>query len=291
VHAVVADLCTPGLHVRATEPEERGRTVSSFAASTGVVAAINGDFFGRAFAPSGLAVGNGVHWPGTRHAGVWSAFVFGERRAEVPVDPADPRPAWVHEAVGGLPQVVMDGVPIVTYFSRFCDVRHPRSALGLSEDARTLYMIAIEGRSPRSVGATCGELAEIAAELGAWQAINLDGGGSTALFIEGRGVVTSPSEGAERPVANHVGLTFGTDGAYACPSALDEPNAEDAPAPASTPAPQRPAPVSSLGAPRSAPRTERARETRSVAVASLGAAGVALIGLAFALRAGPRPPS
>lgn len=216
VRAVLADLCTPGLRVRATRPEERGRTLSSFAQQRGAVAAINGDFYARGFVPVGLAIGDGARWPGTRDDGRWGLIAFGEGRVEVPASPADPPAEWMHEALGGVPQIVVDGVPVATYTSRFCSQRHPRSAVGFSEDGRTLILATVDGRSSRSVGATCAELAELMAELGAWQALNLDGGGSTGLYVGGR-IVTSPSDGAERPVANHLALLFGDEGVDACP--------------------------------------------------------------------------
>src|SRR5690606_19352298 len=71
---------------------------------------------------------------------------------------------------------------------------------------------------------TCAELAALMAELGAWQAINLDGGGSSALFVEGRGVINRPSDGAERAVANHLAIVRSeSGGADACPFACRAP--------------------------------------------------------------------
>lgn len=215
VRAVFVDLCTPQLRVRATRPSERGLTTSAFAERAGALAAINGDFFARGFAPVGLAIGEGERWPDAQLREDWSLFGAGPGRAGVLYDPRAP---WPSEAVGGVPQIVVDGVAVAPYESLFCRREHPRSALGIDREERTLIFAVVDGRSASSVGATCAELAALMAELGAWQAINLDGGGSSALFVEGRGLINRPSDGSERPVANHLAIVRSeSSGVDACP--------------------------------------------------------------------------
>lgn len=215
VRAVLVDLCAPGIRVRATRPSERGLTTSAFAERAGALVAINGDFFDRGFVPVGVAIGGGEPWPDARLREGWSVFGAGVGRADVP---ADSRAPWMREAVSGVPQIVLDGVTVAPYASRFCRREHPRSAVGIDREGRTLILATIDGRSSDSVGASCAELAALMAELGAWQAINLDGGGSSALFVAGRGVINAPSGGAERPVANHLAILRSDDrGVDACP--------------------------------------------------------------------------
>jgi hypothetical protein len=97
--------------------------------------------------------------------------------------------------------------------------RHPRSALGLDADGRSLMIVAVDGRQDHSRGVTLDELGKLMKELGAHQALNLDGGGSTALVIKdpATGVFTlanRPSETSttlpqvqvERPVADVIGV-------------------------------------------------------------------------------------
>ena len=61
--------------------------------------------------------------------------------------------------------------------------------------------MTVDGRRPGySVGATLPELAKVMLELGAAEAINLDGGGSTTMWLRGR-TVNLPSDGRERPVS------------------------------------------------------------------------------------------
>ncbi len=87
----------------------------------------------------------------------------------------------------------------------------PRSAVGVSQDQRYLLLMTIDGRQTNySEGATTAETAEWLARLGAWNGLNLDGGGSTSLVIEGPDraplVLNSPSGKYERWVANHLGV-------------------------------------------------------------------------------------
>jgi hypothetical protein len=94
--------------------------------------------------------------------------------------------------------------------------RHPRTAMGISEDRRTFFLVVVDGRSTTSAGMYGTELAELMSELGAWQAFNLDGGGSSEMWIKGRGTVNVPSDGTSRAVANHWGVFHGGAAAAHC---------------------------------------------------------------------------
>ncbi|PRX68949.1 uncharacterized protein DUF2233 [Nonomuraea fuscirosea] len=79
--------------------------------------------------------------------------------------------------------------------------RHPRTLLGTTRNG-SLILATIDGRQPGvTVGANFVEAAQFMRWLGATQAINLDGGGSTALFVDKK-VVNRPSDGAERGVGD-----------------------------------------------------------------------------------------
>jgi MYXO-CTERM domain-containing protein len=78
--------------------------------------------------------------------------------------------------------------------------------VGLSQDKKTLILMVVDGRSSASVGMTCTEVAAQMKSFGAYDAINLDGGGSTTMYLRGTGVVNTPSDGAERTVGNHLGI-------------------------------------------------------------------------------------
>jgi exopolysaccharide biosynthesis protein len=111
----------------------------------------------------------------------------------------------VVEAAGGGPQLVRDGQVFVDAVDeRFKpDVvigRNPRTAVGATASGE-LLLVTVDGRQAISRGVSLQELAELMKKLGAVQAINLDGGGSTTLSVKGL-VINSPSGGAERPVAD-----------------------------------------------------------------------------------------
>lgn len=79
--------------------------------------------------------------------------------------------------------------------------RHPRTLAGVTRDGKLLVAV-VDGRAPGStIGASFFEAAELMRWLGARDAINLDGGGSTTMVI-GKKVVNRPSDGAERAVGD-----------------------------------------------------------------------------------------
>lgn len=132
----------------------------------------------------------------------------------------------VDELVSGGPFLVRDGViapdsAAEKFRDDFTEKRHPRTAVGRTL-AGDIWFVAVDGRSPASAGATIQELATIMFSLGCRDAINLDGGGSTALNILGT-TVNRPSDGPERPVSNAV-LFFGPK-----PSRTAKPVAIDGP--------------------------------------------------------------
>lgn len=113
------------------------------------------------------------------------------------------------QLIGGWPRIVEAGVNVAAdapsregTISRNAEARHPRSAVGLSRDGRTMWLFVVDGRSSTSVGMTLVELADAMRALGAWDALNFDGGGSTTLVIDGT-VVNSPTDAnGERAVGN-----------------------------------------------------------------------------------------
>lgn len=114
--------------------------------------------------------------------------------------PDDPGSAWhrVDSAVSAGPLLLAGGEPVArpeleAISQVFARARHPRTAVAVRADG-TLLFVAVEGRRPeRSVGMSLAELTELLAELGAVEALNLDGGGSTAMVLRGE-LVTRPSD-------------------------------------------------------------------------------------------------
>lgn len=114
------------------------------------------------------------------------------------------------DAIGGVPMLVADGrIALGACTTAFC-ARHPRTAAGVTADGRVL-LVAVDGRQPRwSVGMSLGELARFMLRLGARWAVNLDGGGSTTVWVQGE-VVNRPSGGSERAVTNALLVLPGPD--------------------------------------------------------------------------------
>jgi len=209
IFALEIDLCAQGVSLRATQSSERKRTVSSFAKLVGAEAAVNGDFFSfSTYGTSGLAMGKGVKWSDTADGTSEGFVAFGpDRHLLSPLKSVvNPPASWMREVVSGKPQVVTDGVAQATNPTEFCSTRHPRTAAGISKDGRKLILAVVDGRTSISVGMRCTELGSLMKGLGAWNALNLDGGGSSAMYVSGAGTVNDPSDGVERVVANHLGV-------------------------------------------------------------------------------------
>jgi len=116
----------------------------------------------------------------------------------------DPRWERVVHAVGGGPRLLAkgrlassEGLP-----ATLVEHRHPRTAIGVLGDGRIL-LIVVDGRQPpHSLGMTIVELAMELRRLGAVEAMNLDGGGSSTMVVAGRVVNLPSDETGERPVAS-----------------------------------------------------------------------------------------
>ena len=102
--------------------------------------------------------------------------------------------------IGGWPRIVSKGRNVAQYadivegtFPRFSTTRHPRTAVGFSQDSSTLYLVTVDGRRESDSGMSLVELGDLMLRLGAHDAMNFDGGGSTTMVVDGR-VVNSPSD-------------------------------------------------------------------------------------------------
>ena len=82
--------------------------------------------------------------------------------------------------------------------------RAPRTGIGVKADGTVILMV-VDGRSQYSAGMTLKEFAQYLKRFGAVSAVNLDGGGSSEMVLDGR-VMNRPSDGAERPVSIGLGI-------------------------------------------------------------------------------------
>jgi len=118
----------------------------------------------------------------------------------------------VMDSIGGMPRLVEGGYAVApaTCSSYFCS-RNPRTGIGVTADGKVL-LVTVDGRKSSSVGMTLIGFAKYMIQLGAVDALNLDGGGSTTMWVDGMGVVNDPSDSTgERPVTTTVLVLPGAD--------------------------------------------------------------------------------
>jgi hypothetical protein len=227
IHHVTVDLTAPGLEffVRPGTPGEPQplQITSAFLDEYGLQLAINANYFtkvesgglldwlyvaGEPAYPSGLAMAEGVayqspmpDWP--------SLYITADNHLSFEVEPPD---TW--NAITGNYMLLRYGERAIHPITNERTGIHPRTAIGLDRAGTTLTIVVVDGRQPGySEGLSLWELGDLLREYGVEFALNLDGGGSSTLVIEGPDgrpqVLNSPIgnrvPGWERPVAVHRG--------------------------------------------------------------------------------------
>jgi exopolysaccharide biosynthesis protein len=104
------------------------------------------------------------------------------------------------------PRQAFDGVADaedfeLSYKTKYYETRHPRSMAGVSKDGKIMVLAVVDGRAEGHTGMTLREAADLLKDLGAWDAVQFDSGGSAAMVLRGE-VLNHPSDGRERPVTN-----------------------------------------------------------------------------------------
>lgn len=229
-HVLTIDTKAKGIEFLVTPPDSEGstplraRTTSQFLEEFGVQVAVNGGGFSPWWsrgpadyyphvsdpvAPTGFTASNGdVYWTESATEGVPPVLFISRRNALS----FNRKPNRVHSAISGDRMLLLKGeiVPDLDHTER-----EPRTALGINRNGRYLYLVVVDGRQPfYSEGATFVELAQLLLDHGAYQAMSLDGGGSSTLVIEGEDgqpvILNSPIDhyipGTERPVGTHLGV-------------------------------------------------------------------------------------
>ena len=218
-HILEIELTSVELTLVATAASDRGRTTTAWAVAEGVHIAVNGDLFDPfSFRPRGLAFGGGNTWDDTADDAVAVALRFDQAMGvnHAVIDPPDmildsltPETTGV---VSGRP-ILLEGGAVASLFDDdpliFPYDRGPRTAVGLSEDGRKMYLVVADGWQGPSLGMTLEEVANVLASHGAFRAVALDSGSSSTLYVRSEGgLVNAPSDGVERAVANHLGISF-----------------------------------------------------------------------------------
>ena len=119
-------------------------------------------------------------------------------------------PEWkgVKHIISGGPYLVKDGEVFVDMTAQKLQSiggRNPRSAIGYTAD-NNVILVAVDGREGSSIGMTLMELANFMKSIGCVGAINLDGGGSTVMYVNGK-VVNKPQMKGGIPLSNAIILS------------------------------------------------------------------------------------
>jgi len=183
-------------------------TTSSFAKRLGTDVAINGDEY---FVLSAGFLAKGRAMTALTKYGVQTEGITASFSKSVPYQMSMSwagYASYAYNAISGSKQLLVNGQR-----GNFTDdlPPAPRTALGWNANASKLLLFVVDGRQTQSMGLTLGELSSLLRYYGATDAINLDGGGSTAMVVNRNGVqtlVNNPSDGLERQVANKVGIKF-----------------------------------------------------------------------------------
>lgn len=196
------------------------KPTSAFGQSANALAAINGTFFDIKNGGSvdfvqvnGTVISETRLDNGSRASHQQAAIVI--RDGRLSLNKWDGAAAWERSLLAESvmvtgPLLSLNGAAEALDSSSFNVTRHPRTAVGLKADGRVI-LLTVDGRNDRSAGMSLFELRKIMKWLGCTSAINLDGGGSTTLWVKtfgGNGVVNYPTDNklwdhaGERKVAN-----------------------------------------------------------------------------------------
>ncbi|MCF6277139.1 MAG: phosphodiester glycosidase family protein [Anaerolineales bacterium] len=226
-HIITVDLNTEGIEFLVTPPDFTkkkdehplaARTTSEFLEQFNVQVAVNGDGFspwysntfldyyphsGDPVTPNGFAASRGQRYADGIEPSLYISRnglpQFGRPRGKI------------YNAISGDRMLIENGEAVEGLPD---DYRMPRTAIGMDFGPDRLVIVVVDGRQPfYSRGATLAELADLLLEYGVYEAMNLDGGGSSTLVTEGLfgpNMLNSPIDsyipGRERPVANHLGI-------------------------------------------------------------------------------------
>ena len=230
-HAFRVDLADPDVQLFPTpritnyfvnDREVAGLTISDFLRTNGLQIAINANFFdsngyyvpaGTPMDVYGLQICQGIEVSPQQTASHAYTIAFStNNQSSYYTNWPIKSNQGIYTAVAGNKPLVVAGKNAI---SRNDNDRDPRTAFGISQDGRYLYLLGIDGRQPGySSGSSDYETAQWMLLLGAYNAINMDGGGSTTLVMEDSTKIpirlnqssAVADSGKERTVGSHFGV-------------------------------------------------------------------------------------
>src|SRR5712691_10220279 len=231
VNAMRIDLHDPDLQMFSDPPcsncfgyETFGLTTSGFLKAYGVQAAVDANFYNQCCSATpgtpmdviGLSISKGRVVSAQESPIDATALLFRTNNQAIIINTNWPptNTAGIYTAVSGHYPLVINGVNIGNDTTSTIPGLQPRTAAGVSQDGRYLYLITIDGRQPASDGAIDPQTADWLIRFGAYNGINLDGGGSTTMVMAdcaGNPIqLNIPIDQGipyhERVIANHLGV-------------------------------------------------------------------------------------
>ena len=198
---------------------------SAFVANNGALAAINGSYFafGKPYNSVDYIRVDGVELAPNEYKGEGrrlfhqgGALVINNGVMDIAAPVGDSlaildweKGVVAQDVMTSGPLLYINGEPMGWNNSSHYTARHPRSVVATFSDG-TVWLIAIDGRAKEASGMTLDEVRNVFKWLGANSILILDGGGSTALFVDSLGVINHPTDNktfdnkGERKVANAV---------------------------------------------------------------------------------------
>ncbi len=231
LHLLEIDLSTPGVRLTVTPGQQSGvnefaaRTTEDFLTEFGTQLAINGSFFDPFYVNSpfdfyprsgdlvtvrGLIIADGVIY--SNPIASLPVLCVVANQAVIRYGDCPPMTA---QAMVGFPRLVEQGQITAISASEPLLGLHPRTAVGVDGTGFRLWLVTVDGdQSGYSEGMYLAELAAVLLDVGAYDAFNLDGGGSSTLVMRqpdgSARLLNAPIHtglsGRQRPVATHLGV-------------------------------------------------------------------------------------
>ena len=221
IHLALIDLTDPNVRIEITREKLDYKTfTSAFAKKHNCIVAINGEAGvspaqGR---PLGQWTGNWIangnkvlladsaqrpflSFDRTNHARYYRAEIVDTRLSEEKFN-----------TIWGRFDLLLDGESVTKNPpDKTADWLNPRTAMGIDETGKQLFLAVIDGRQSYSFGMKTSEVAQLFRAIGAYNAMSCDQGGSSCMYLNSRnGIVNWPSDGQERPVYSHFGVSLST---------------------------------------------------------------------------------
>lgn len=187
-----ADLTNPGLSIEVSTPNNSNvfarqrmteQAVYKDFPTHKVYGGVNGDFFNTTTGvPQGILYKNGVAIKTTFQDDICTYFAITKNKKAIVAsqDSYISNQSSIKEAIGGRVWLVKNGLPVSQTDTKL----EPRTCIGVSTDSSRVYILAVDGRNTSySNGMTYSDLSKCMKALGAFNSINLDGGGSTTFFV------------------------------------------------------------------------------------------------------------